>query len=311
MALSDWQLNRLRNALAAHHAYGDDTEGDEEEKKRPPNWKFVVEGLVEAAGGDALGLSDDPKILAPDARAKRVRLYAERLRQFVEGYTGPDGVRKYPEPQPALLDAIVKFATDENNGLLTADELKEFRPDWQAPHRLLEYLDHKLDAARILPPVWLEGAYQGERSTEKALVVSELTLQRASKEGLIQAVQVDEFYDPSLNTVRGMKRDARDKARTKPRKQYGGWAVLTPEDTLLLFMKDALYLRNHYYFTLASDLSRASEKPVERLTCLYHDYALETEDDALREANIPSPALVMMLESNIVFFNRIKPDADA
>jgi len=36
--------------------------------------------------------------------------------------------------------------------LLTKEELETFRPDWQAPLRLLEYLDHKLDAERLPPP---------------------------------------------------------------------------------------------------------------------------------------------------------------
>ncbi len=303
MQFSDWQHERLRNALSAYHDYGDG--------KRPFNWKGVVEGIVETLGADVLGLSDDPAILKAEDRNKRLKLHAERLRQFVEGYTAPDGVRKYPEPQPALLDAIVKFATHKSNPLLSPDELREFQPDWQAALRLLEYLDHKLDAERLLPPAYLEGTYEGQRRTDEALVVSELTLQRASKQGIIQAVQIDELYQPSIHSVTGLSAQERAKARLdKPHKKYGGWAILTPEDTLVLFMKEARYHRNHYYFTLASDLDRATEQPVTRLTCLYHDYGLEPGDGAW-DANMLPSAMVILMENNIVYFNRIESHADA
>jgi len=69
----------------------------------------------------------------------------------------------------------------------------------------------------------LEGTYEGERTTERALVLSELTLQRASKEGLIQVVQTDDFFEPSVIAVRRMSAKQREKVRRGHAEKYGGW----------------------------------------------------------------------------------------
>ena len=289
MVLSEWQSRRVRNALSLFHAYRVPTDRDSE-KTEPQNWQDVAEAIAEANA------------------VERPPISSERLRQFVEGHNTPEGGRKYPEPKN--VDAIIRFVTHEDYRLLSKDELQEYVPEWQAPVRLLEYLDNKLDAERQSPPSYLEGTYAGERTTEEALVVSELTLQRASKHGIIQAVQTDLLFDPSALSVRGMTAKERAKARLeKPIRKYGGWATLTPEDTLLLLMKDARYGLNHYYFSLASDLSRVSGEPVTRLTCLYHDYALEPEDGGLWDANMLSSAMVLLLENNIVHFRRISDSA--
>lgn len=309
MAFSNWQLNRLRNALAAYHAYRVPEEDEDAEKedrkgkrKRVHNWKDVAEAIAVASGLEDRFFSDNLD-LDREAKQKLVKQYAERLRQFVEGYTDADGKLKYTVPKN--VEAIVTFATDPLYDLLTKEELETFRPDWQAPLRLLEYLDHKLDAQRLPPPDSLEGTYEGERTTERALVLSELTLQRASKEGLIQVVQTDDFFEPSVIAVRSMSAKQREKVRRGPRRKYGGWAILTPEDTLMVFMKEENYHRNHYYFVLGTDLSRATEAPVKFLSCLYHDYTLETPEGSLLEANMPSQAMVILLENNIINFERV------
>ena len=99
MAYSEWQLNRLRDALRAYHAY------TPTEDLGPFNWKDVSE---------AISLATD------------VTVPPERLRQFVEGNKTKDGTgRKFQSMQPQSLEAIAKFVTEER--LLSPGELDDQR----------------------------------------------------------------------------------------------------------------------------------------------------------------------------------------
>ena len=169
MRFSDWQLNRLRDALRAYHKFGrDPVDG------RHFNWKDVSEAIFLSA---------------------EVEVPPERLRQFVEGVKTPSGGRRLLTMQDDRLDAIAKFATDEDYGLISEAELREHAPSWHAAQRLLEYLKQDFDTERILPPSTLEGTYRNGRIDEDNYVVRELTLQRASDDGLIQLVQIEDSYD--------------------------------------------------------------------------------------------------------------------
>ena len=139
MKYSDWQLNRLRDALRAYKVYERSHEGEYF------TWKDVREAIA-ADTGYEIGTSPENG--------------AERLRQFVEGVNSKDGGRKYPEPKDDALDAIVQFALDEDNHLLSNDELNEYAPARQAPLRLLEYLDQFSGAERHIPVDKLKGVFQ-------------------------------------------------------------------------------------------------------------------------------------------------------
>ena len=287
MRYSDWQLNRLRDALRAYHRFGrDPVDG------RRYNWKDVSE---------AINLSTD------------VEVPAERLRQFVEGIKTPEGGRRFLTMQDDRLEAIVKFATDEDNALITEAELREHAPSWHAAQRLLEYLKQAFDTERILPPVTLEGTYRyawfepntghGDSGHED-FVVLDLTLQRASDDGLIQLVQTEDSYDLLAGPqFEDWSPQQRDEARNS-RVTYGGWAILTPEDNLLMFLKNERNGRNCYYLTVASDLSHASQNPVQRLMLLRHDYPLELEEGKEPEPERRS-AVLDAVRNNVALFNRI------
>ena len=177
MRFSDWQLNRLRDALRAFHKFGrDPVDG------RHFNWKDVSEAIFLSA---------------------EVEVPPERLRQFVEGVKTPSGGRRFLTMQDDRLDAIAKFATDEDYGLISEAELREHAPSWHAAQRLLEYLKQDFDTERILPPSTLEGTYRNGRIDEDNYVVRELTLQRASDDGLIRLVQIEDSYDtPRRHAIR-------------------------------------------------------------------------------------------------------------
>lgn len=298
MGLSDWQLDRLRNALAAYHAYGRGSGGE------PFNWKDVAEGILDVAGPALLGLADDRDT---DLRRKRVRQFSERLRQFVEGVT-VKGQHKRPRLQEDWLDATLRFALHEDYALLTEDELREHVPDHHAAVRLLEYLALATDRERILPPAVLEGTYRNGRleppeGEKEDFVVREVTLSRASKEGLIRLTMTEDSYEQiaivDFDEWTAQQRDGHRRSQT----HYGGWAILTPEDNLLFFLKCSDNGANLYYLTMASEQWHANQNPVACLAMLEHDYPIEASDDAPLDRK-GMPAIRERVGKRIVLFER-------
>jgi hypothetical protein len=278
MRFSDWQLNRLRDALRTFHKVGRDAVDG-----RHFNWKDVSEAIFLSA---------------------EVEVPAERLRQFVEGVKAPGGGRRLLTMQDDRLEAIVKFATDEDYGLISEKELREHAPSSHAAQRLLEYLKQEFDAERILPPSTLEGTYRNGRLDEDSFVVRELTLQRASDDGLIQLVQIEDSYD----ILDGMQFDdfspeQREKVRDS-RILYGGWAILTPEGNLLMFLKKERTGHNCYYLTVASENWHALRAPATGLVLLRHDYPIETnEGEPLEPKQLPG--ITEAIGNNIILFSRV------
>jgi hypothetical protein len=275
MRFSDWQLTRLRNALRAYHHHGRGSGGEFF------NWKDVSE---------AIGLSTE------------VEVSPERLRQFVEGNRSKDGaLRKFQSMQPESLEAIVKFVTEEN--LVLPAELDEHAPSSHAAQRLLEYLDQSFDRVRLLPPVTFEGTYQARRADERSFVVWELTLQRPSAEGMMQVTKTEERYNAQFkDEYEGWTPEQR-RDRRRSRTLYGGWAIFTPEDNVMVFLKEVDNGKNLYQFTLAADLSYAPESAVERLVLLHHDYPIELENTNREEPDILR-SILQETEQNIFIFRR-------
>jgi hypothetical protein len=278
MRFSDWQLNRLRDALRAFHKFGrDPVDG------RHFNWKDVSEAIFLSAA---------------------LEVPPERLRQFVEGVKTPSGGRRLLTMQEDRLDAIAKFATDEDYGLISEAELREHTPTWHAAQRLLEYLKQDFDTERILPPSTLEGTYRNGRIDEDNYVVRELTLQRASDDGLIRLVQIEDSYE----ILDGMQFDdfspeQREKVRDS-RIVYGGWAILTPEDNLLMFLKKERSGHNCYYLTVAAENWHSLQQPAAALALLRHDYPIEThEGEPLEPKKIPG--IGEAIGNNITLFSRV------
>jgi hypothetical protein len=278
MRFSDWQLNRLRDALRAYHKFGrDPVDG------RHYNWKDVSEAI---------------------SLATEVDIPPERLRQFVEGVKTPDGGRRLLTMQADRLEAIVKFALHEDYELISEAELREHAPTWHAAQRLLEYLKQDFDTERILPPSTLEGTYRNGRIDEDSYVVRELTLQRASDDGLIQLVQTEDSYD----IIDGMKfdylsPDERENVRDS-RIVYGGWAILTPEDNLLMFLKKERSGHNCYYLTVAAENWHSLQAPAATLALLRHDYPIETKEAEPLEPK-KLPGISETIGNNITIFSRV------
>jgi hypothetical protein len=277
MAYSEWQLNRLRDALRAYHAY------TPTEELGPFNWKDVSE---------AISLATD------------VTVPSERLRQFVEGNRTKDGTgRKFQSMQPQSLEAIAKFVAEEQ--LLSPGELDEHVPPWQAAQRLLEYLDQSFDRQRVLPPAMFEGTYQARRTDERGFAVQELTLQRPSDQGLMQVTKTEEHYPAKAEGPFGGWSFEERRNQRRTRTLYGGWAIFTPEDNVMAFLKQADTGRNLYQFTLAADKFYEPGASVEQLILLHHDYPVELERLESGEAEVMR-AILQEAAKNVLFFKRIR-----
>ena len=236
---SNWQILRIRRALDAFYTHNrllgdeidlfDPTEGTEEKhvRSRDTDWDDVADAIYEYSG---------------------LRPGAERLRSFVKGNKG-----KYTTPEDPSLAAIAKFLTHEDIDLLSEDELAEYVPPLQAPLRLLEFLDREPGAERILPPAQLKGIYETRFLEDDYIVIRELALQKPSPDGMLEIAEIDELYETEEERPKPEDTFLGEKAKLHTRIISKGWAVITPEDNILFFLKNQENGRNRIYLSLALD----------------------------------------------------------
>lgn len=239
---SDWQLDRLRDAIHAFKYYHCDSFGD----RIKQSWKDVSAAIEEYTG---------------------VLVRGERLRTFTEGENKKSGNPKYTVLQPESLDAVYRFVTDDDIALLSEGELIECMPAEQAPLQLMEYLAVKDAQPSGITSALLDGRYSTTQLTDE-FIVKEVTLQNPTKNGLFQVVERELFFAAEAsedfeNWTPNKKID-----ECFYRMKYSGWGILTPEANLLFFLKDDNTGKNRYYITLASDLSSLPDVPPELLVLL-------------------------------------------
>ena len=288
MKYSDWQLNRLRDALRAYKQYGHTADG------KPQSWLYVREAIAAETGYE---IGSSPKN------------GAERLRQFVEGLYIKKGQHKEHKlftPKEEALDAIVEFVLSPDNPLLSEEELKEYVPEYHAPMRLLEYLDQSTGAERHIPVEKLEGVFQARMKDATHFTIKEITLQRPLESGLLQVIETEENYEPALESSYDKIPHAERKKGRLGLVKCGGWAVITPEDNLLFFMKKESDGQNRYYFTLAADIVSWNDKAATQLFLLHHDFPLQYEVEDYEKTDLAELVNRKPIK-NILTFLRYEP----
>ena len=275
--LDDWQLEKVRTALRAHRAYTPGKSG------RGLTWLELVADIEAYTG---VAMSD------------------EVARQFVQGTNkkSQNPVR-YRRPDPENLAAIVSYLTHSDIGALSEDELVEDAFAYQVPLRLLEYLAQDFDGARVLLPEGLTGRYSAAAAAGDRITATVLALQQDPETGIIRVSETSEIYDhPGAVALREWRQqDRRNSFRA--RRSAEGWAVLTPEDSLLFFMKDRPYGRNHYW-TLAADADLWANGPVGRLLLLRHDYPAELREG--RDTAAAKEVLAQHFLGSLFAFERVE-----
>ena len=278
MAYSDWQLNRLRDALRAYHDYGGKS------LKEDFNWNSVAEGIAVELERDDLPVA------------------AERLRQFVEGNRSKDSsMRKFGTLKPESLEAVVEFALKLR--LLFPEELEEPAPSLHAPQRLLEYLDTTASRMRVVTPVIFDGRYKARVIEERVFREFDLTLHRSTEPGTMLVTKTEEAFDKNLLDKIDKWDPEERRANCRKRTVYAGWAVFTPEDNMMVFLKEDDNRKNLYQFTLAADWY-APQTVAERLFLLRHNYPVEMENTNRDEEQILH-AILQETQRNIVVFRRV------
>lgn len=248
---SDWQLMRMRDCLHAYLHYGDGA------SRVNYNWKDVSEAIEEYTGEN---------------------VPHERLRQFVKGTAikaeGVNtGIRKYGEMAESRLDAIVRFLLDEDLKLADAEELDIKEGDFQGPLQLLSYIRTYDNEKRNSFPKKLAGRFQATW-LNSTYICSEITLEEPLDSGLVRAFETIEHFDPSLTNETDQLSFAERHEKRLSYHRYEGWAVLTAEDHLMLFMKSENRNRNHHYINLGIDEGIRCDAPLDRIVLMIHEFPM-------------------------------------
>lgn len=278
MELSDWQTDRVRSYLRAYRMYGRDDGG------RYYSWQSICDAVAEYT---------------------ECKIPRERLRQFVEGY--PDKkTGKWITSGLASdrLDAVVVFLTHEENGIMSESELDEPKSLSRPPLQLLEMLGADMAAQHQIHGRRLEGRYVTDW-LDGAVIRSELVLERyLEQEGLFQVIETEETFDLGLvNVIDDLSFEDRDRERWSIGK-FAGWAVLTPEDNLLIFLKAESNGWNHQLLTLGAEKGITDDQPFGRMTMLRHRFPLILHDSDTDNAEMADRAIQKIADHVHVYERR-------
>lgn len=257
--LSDWQLGRVREALRAYRLY-DQGAGSQH------TWCDVREAIAEYTGVE---IGRSPKI------------GGERLRQFVEGLSNKSRGLHFPVPQPESLAAIVAFLSHEDINLLRPDELEEYRPGYQAALRYAEYLRENCTDSFTLSVSDLCGNLRAEYKEQDTITVLNMTVQRIDGGDALGVVQLVEecsrYRENKAPLTVASSEDHRDAGDLLSQSSSGGWGVITPEDTLVLFLKKKSSGQNHCYYSV-NDMGVWSKTGGRFLYLMSHEFGFEVID---------------------------------
>ena len=273
---SDFQLDRMRDALRAYHKFSRDSEG-----------VYATLKAIEVA------IHVETNVPIPQ----------ENLRRFIYGIEDKKtGIWKPTEPKdPKHLDAIEKFVLEEE--LISEDELREYIPERQASLRLIEYLYQGISWTRNLPAGTLDGRYLMYKNDDYAFVIHDLTFQRSLETGLIQVIETETKYaKEAFLQFQYSLPFLTETHEPRSRTQYGGWAIITPEDNLLIFLKKESDGANRFYFAINSQMRLGEEPKQLTLGLMHHNFPLgEAENDNKHDfiKQVASEA-----QSNIHIFQR-------
>ncbi|WP_143071533.1 hypothetical protein [Tranquillimonas rosea] len=251
-----WQILLLRDALEAYRRFTP----DEETGRRPLSWNALRERV--AVYTDVEFGKDD-------------------LRQFVEGKK--QGHANFRVPQAHRLRAIFDFLSDENIAILTPEELDQANfVGVHAPLHLARYLVSLSTPDPVAFPRSLVGQYDTIARTDGSVVEKHMQISFDGR-GFASVDETHEFYHvnlPSGELTEGrLKRKISLRRRPDARIRHNGWALVTPEDNLLMFMKSADTRENHFW-KLAVEHSIWEGEPVTDLLLNKFDWPLFLEKEA-------------------------------
>jgi hypothetical protein len=203
-----------------------------------------------------------------------VQMDDENLRQYVRR-TMRRGQPRVPTDEH--LEAIVSFLTHPDIDRLSREELEEPEIPFHSIRSLLEFLRHDEHSEISPPPHALGGVYHAiYRPSGLTRFDIELTFRVEKGDHVVRLSEVSEMHTGHSAMV--FRKDFRGKpGRLEKRQQGEGWAILTPENNLFMFMKKKPYGHNYYYLTVAFNPSIWSDHSASQLALLRHEYPLERD----------------------------------
>lgn len=260
----------LRDGLRAYHALGDLKGAGRY------NWNDVMEAIDEQTG---------------------VVIPAETLRQFAERFRDPrrGGMRSL---QSDRLAAVYEFLTHEDVRIFTPDEFDDAGFD---PHFVLQFrntLRRRYDKAsgeyfERLDPYWRSVRRNGPYN----YVLTALQFEEIGQnQGTFYVTEREEDFHASLidHIMKGAHDNLPDAVLcgrladdSNGKRISQGYAVISPEGTLFIFLKDRSSSGNRYYVSLF----RGQAEPAsgeDRLAGILHKFDYEAELPLVERAQDPA-----------------------
>ena len=221
----------------------------------------------------------------------------EVLRQWVKRVRRRDVPRI---PSSKNLEKIASFL--EKMGLLDMEELEELAQP-RVPHLLsrkfLEYFRTRDRAELISIPQSILGKYRAVTYVNRRTIVVNITVNVDDIRGCVYLDETEESYDSFLPPPQSTDdlwtahsqyiAEVRRNSRLKTTRTSTGWGVITPENTLLIFMKDEEYGENHFYISAAWSGSIWKGRDLKTFALLRYDRPLEfTEFDFMKASRVRS-----------------------
>lgn len=310
---SDWQILRIRRALKAYYQFtrylkddfkAFDSLPDKEQdnsrdnardkaKKKAKEKAERVKSIIQndfSADHKMMNVRPDDNFLSWEEAdwydvieaiysQTGVKFEHEAIRRFAVGYPGKNGLKKIQIPRDKnKIRAIVDFLTHEDVGYLSQDELTQDFPSMQAAVRLNEFLDRFETSDRTEPASKLKGTYRQQRMLRDGFVNFDLSLQSPADSGIMQAFYLEEFVFVDKPVTSPYPEIDRSKASIN---HYSGWAIYTPEEGLLIYLKDEEEGINRFFVAVGTDFGAWEGKDVNNLCLLEYQSPISLDESVL------------------------------
>ncbi len=270
---STWQIHLIRDALEGYRMFTPDHESG----KSPLSWNALRERITVATD---------------------VEFGKDDLRQFVEGKKKGSG--KFRIPETARMEALVAFLTDPDIAVLSRDDLEnsDFLKT-QLPLYLTTFLKTAATPQPVMPPTSLIGTFEGTAEIENGIRTMRLTLGAATGSYLVVNEVDHDFYHTKADAS-----EADSNRSQTPRKtaRFIGWAVVTPEDNIIFYMKHAASHENHFWKLVVEEFFWQDE-PLQSFYLQRFDWPYEIDTAAMVGDEVKE-AYFQLSKPRIVYFER-------
>jgi hypothetical protein len=229
--------------------------------------------------------------------ATGVKMDSDSLRQFVKR-TMRRGQPRVPDPKN--LEAILSFLCDPEIDMLSRDEVENPSVPSLLARLFLDFLRSNEENEPTPPLTALLGYYRAVEGRIGSLPKRTIDISLRI-EGGENVIRLSEFA--TKYAYRDSTPGVPPRREIKHRLESEGWAIFTPEENLMIFMKQKRYGRNHYYLSLGMDRNVWSGDLVNKLILLRHEYPVLQQE--FYAASFDSLSNDSDGDTNLLWFKRL------